>query len=230
MTRHHGIILLVLLFLASPAGALSFKGTARDLESKAVLYFEEHELEPGEKGLVKQLRTRYLRPDGTPLATISSDFTRHPTVPEAVFDDPRFKRRESATHSADGLQVTLRVEVDGKQLHQKTFPVTERLVVGQGFDNFIRKNFDTLTKKTIPLTFGVMAKADVYDFLGTSRPGPVGRFGIKIDSMFLRLFLDELQVDYDPATKRLMRYRGLSNIISDQGKDQQVDITYEYAP
>ncbi len=230
MTLVYRTIALSLLFLPDLAVALTFKGTARDLETRAIVYIEEHELELGEQGLVKNLRTRYLRPDGTPLASIVSDFSRHPTVPESTFEDLRFKRKETSTLSADGQQVTLRVQADGKELHNKTFKVQPSLVVGQGFDNFIRKNFAALAKDSIPLTFGVMAKADVYDFLGTRRGDTEGSFGIKIDNMFLRLFLDELRVDYDPKTRRLLRYRGLSNITTDAGKDQKVDITYEYPP
>jgi hypothetical protein len=230
MTLIQNVALFSLLLHSGLASALAFKGTARDQESKKVVYLEEHDLETDPQGLVKKLHTRYLRPDGSPLASITSDFSRHPTVPDAVFEDRRFKRRETSTLSPDAREVTLRVVVDGQELHKKSFKVNHGLVVGQGFDNFIRKNFEALAKGTIPLTFGVMAKADVFDFLGTRRGDGAGSFGIKIDSMFLRLFLDELRVDYDPTSKRLLRYRGLSNIPTDQGKDQMVDITYEYAP
>lgn len=48
--------------------------------------------------------------------------------------------------------------------------------------------------------------------------------------MFLRLFVSSIELKYRKADKRLLAYKGLSNIPSDEGEIQTVSIDYNYPP
>jgi hypothetical protein len=53
---------------------------------------------------------------------------------------------------------------------------------------------------------------------------------VDIQNPFLRLFAPSLKIQYDPKTRHLLKYEGLSNIPNDNGKIQNVTITYDYEP
>jgi hypothetical protein len=54
------------------------------------------------------------------------------------------------------------------------------------------------------------------------------RVRVEIDSWVLRLFAGSLDVEYDRASRRLLRYRGLSNLTDARGDNPEVEITYAY--
>ena len=106
------------------------------------------------------------------------------------------------------------------------------MVAAQGFNNFVILNFEALKSGTVPLSFGVLSERDFFSFKGSQRAEPSAntvQFGIEISSFFLSLFLKELLVEYDVKTKHLVSYKGLSNLLTDQGKSQSVLIKYEEA-
>ncbi len=225
------LLALILALPAASAAPLEFRGTARSLEDGQVLYTELHTVTIDERGFNKKVETRYYDPSGKPIAQLRSDFTRHPFVPDAEFEDYRFQRKESMFTTPDGKRILMRVEESGKLVAEEKHDLRGGMAAGQGFDNFIKSRFTEITPQGVPLRFGVMAKADFFAFKAfraDATPERV-RFGIKLDSLFLRLFADELKVEYAPESRRLLSYRGLSNLRSAKGGDQQVHIAYEYS-
>ena len=216
------------ILVSSTVQALTLKGVAKSLDGKTTLYTELHQIVLNEKGENLKIDTSYAKPDGDVFAKMTSDFSKNKTVPIIFFEDLRFKKKEELTFDEDGKKMTLKVVKNGKT-EQQSFPIKENMVVGQGFDNFVKINFEKLIKKTIGISFGVLAKLDFFNFTAKFRgePKETANFGINIDNIFLKLFLSELQVEYDTKTKQLVRYKGLSNLVTDSGDDQNVLIDYE---
>jgi len=223
-------LVAVLLTTISSASGFDLRGQATTLDGKQVLYSEVHNVTVDEEGLNKKVQTEYFKADGTLLGRMTSEFGKSKTVPSIQFEDLRFKIKESLRWEGDGDRVCLRSEKEGEGPKEKCFKANPKMVAGQGFDNFVKINFQKLIDDTVPLSFGVVTERDFFSFKGhvKSKPGEVPvRFGIRLSNMFLRMFLDELVVEYDPITKHLLSYRGLSNLKSDEGKAQKVWIKYE---
>jgi hypothetical protein len=208
--------------------ALTLKGVAKSLDGKTTLYTELHQIVLDDKGENLKIDTSYAKPNGEVFAKMTSDFSKNKTVPIIFFEDLRLKKKEELTFSEDGKTITLKLVKNGKA-EEKNVPIKENMVVGQGFDNFVKINFEKLIKKSIGISFGVLAKLDFFNFTAKFRgeTKETSNFGINIDNVFLKLFLSELQVEYDTKTKQLVRYKGLSNLVSDSGDDQNVLIDYE---
>jgi hypothetical protein len=49
-----------------------------------------------------------------------------------------------------------------------------------------------------------------------------------VNSWLLRIFTPSIEVDYDPVQKRILEYRGISTINTDDDKMQQVKVHYRY--
>lgn len=220
-------LFLAFLLADSLAHALSLKGVAKSIDTDKIIYLEEHDIEVDEKGFNKRIQTKYFRPDGQLFAKMDSNFSKNILVPEIEFEDLRFKKKEFLSSVEDKFIFKQKVEAQAEVIKElKSF---SDAAAGQGFDNFIKFNFDQLQSKEIPLKFGVLSEMSFYSFEAYKKDtsGDLVKFGISLTNPFYRLFAKELVVAYDLKTKQLKSYRGLSNILDDQSSRQNVQIDYE---
>lgn len=220
-----------------PLLALQMKGTAKSLDGKAVIYLENHKIELGENGLNKKIETSYSTPDGKVFATMISDFSKSSLIPEVLFKDDRFGKTETVSFT-EGNRIVFKTDFsDAKskdKSSEKSYTLTKDMVAGQGFDNFVKINFEQLQKNKVPLNFGVLSEMAFFSFKGYQKPSnseqeknDIVKFGINLTNPLYRLFSGELVLEYDRKTKIIKSYRGLSNLQSDNGKSQNVLINYE---
>lgn len=213
-----------------PAWGVNLTGEARSLDGKEFLYTEKHRIELDSEGLNRKIETRYLRASGEEFARMKTDFSKDPLLPDILFEDLRFNRKEELLLINDGKTLLLKKTSSDGQVEEKKIPRRQDMVAGQGFDNFVKKNFESLQKKPRPLNFVVLANMDFFRFDG-SHQGKVAeglrRFGLRISSFMARLFVSEIQVDYSEQDKMLKAYRGLSNLTSDNGKQWLTFIEYK---
>jgi hypothetical protein len=110
----------------------------------------------------------------------------------------------------------------------------ENLVVDAGFDNFVRSIWDTLDA-------GGNAK---FPFLVVGFDKPIKMkalrsnagdctaaelcLDIKLDSWFLGMIIDPIELSYSRDKRRLLRFSGVSNIKDENGESLNVDIHYQY--
>jgi hypothetical protein len=223
------MMIITLFFSIISAWSLELKGVAKSIDKKDVLYTELHQITKGENGLNKFIETKYIDQDGKTFATMRTDFSKSPVLPSISFEDTRFSLKEELSWDDDGKHVRLKI-IDTKGTQEKKFPVTDKMIAGQGFDNFIKSNYESMRKNPLPIKFGVLSSMDFYSFKGYQKEkssDKSDKFGISLTNFVLRLFADELLVEYDPKTKQLLSYRGLSNIMTSSQKSQNVHIDYE---
>lgn len=217
------------LVLQSWSATWELTGQVTSLDGKTPLYTEHHRVELDEKGLNKKIESQYKK-DGVEFARMNSDFSKSALVPDIEFTDSRFELKQELKQN-EKKELVFRTLRKGQKEKTKTFSPTDSSVAGQGFDNFIKIKFDELQKSSVPLRFGVLEEMDFFSFTGKSRPAlsaDRARFGIKLSNPLLSLFLKELEVEYDVATRKLSSYRGLSNILDEKGKGQNVLIQYTW--
>lgn len=217
----------VLLFsFITHAGMVELTGVATSLDSKTSLYTEHHRIELDDKGLNKKIETIY-KIEGKEFARMTTTFNKNPMVPEVEFFDARFQLRHKFTWLND-KEVQFISDRAGDEKKEKTFILTNNAVVGQGFDNYIKTYFEKLQKGDLPLNYGVLEEMDFFSFTGKAKPSSSPdrlRFGIQLSNPFLRLFVRELELEYD-RSRRIQTYRGLSNLLDKNGKAQNVLIKY----
>jgi hypothetical protein len=111
---------------------------------------------------------------------------------------------------------------------------SQPLVIDAGFDAFVRDNWDALVAgQNIRFQFPFAARESLFALrINASRcsydTATDQCFRLELDNWVLRALLDPIELGYEASQKRLVRYRGLSNIGDDEGDGQLVDIRYRY--
>jgi hypothetical protein len=223
----------LVLFLPPPARGDAerverFTGTARGADG-AVLYREEHQvILAGDRPL--SAVTVYLDPSGRRIAGLRTDFAADPFAPPYVFEDLRSGAAESVARSPEGLVVRAGTRSRALKLAPEE---ARRVVAGQGLDRLVRARLDDLARgESLVLSYVIPSRLDAYELRvrAAGARGSVERVRVRVEfsSWLLRLLAPALEVDYDPATRRLLRYRGPSNLADERGENPDVEITYAY--
>lgn len=206
-----------------------FIGTAKR-EGK-VVYTEEHTAFFNSTGQVEKAQTLYKNPDGQVIAVLDSDFRKSLTAPAHHFEDKRFHMIYGVRY--EGQKIVLFSQDGSEKEKQKEIEAPkDRLVVGcQGLGYYLPQHLEEVKKADeTPLLFLIPGRLEAYSF--TLKPrgkqNSLEVFDIEIQSWVLRIFAPRLTVYFDPSTGHLIRYKGLSNILSDQKKEQDVDIEYKW--
>lgn len=233
--RTAALLLGALTSFAAPRSALAgaeqvdrFEGTARGRDG-AILYVESHDVRSVSDRPLSSTTT-YRDPEGRVLAVLTTDFSRDPFAPSYRFEDRRRAAVEEVEVSPEG--VTLGAGSRRRTLALPADPA-RRLVAGQGLDRYVRDRLDALESGAVlKVSFAIPSRQDAYDFRVRAMPGEAGgptvRVRVEIASWVLRLFASSLDVEYDRASRRLLRYRGLSNLTDERGDNPEVEITYAY--
>lgn len=108
------------------------------------------------------------------------------------------------------------------------------LVVDAGFDAFVRDNWEELVSgqsKRFQFPFAgreSLVNLRIRPAQCSYEAGTNQCFLLELDNWALRLVVDPIELGYDEGSRRLVRYRGLSNIGDGKGEGQVVDIRYRY--
>jgi hypothetical protein len=230
-------VLAALLALPAHAEMRQFRGYAYDLATNRFLYTELHEQRiENDRWLGGSIA--YYGPDGSEIGRKTLDFSRDPFVP--VY------RLQLTTRGGYVEAITAvtaeRIEME-KQGYGATAVERESLArppvvaADSGFHAFVRERFpELLSGKTVTFAFAVAGNLAVYKFRARRLPDttfedrPAVRFRVEPDSL-LRWLVDPLELTYDPAQRRLLEYRGVSNLHDPAtGKAYNARITYPSSP
>jgi len=215
---------LVISSSVALADTQKYTGTAYG-PGGAVLYREQHVVIEN-NGRPERSTTTYFDAKGNTIGRLESNYARSAYAPDYTFKDLRSGKTEAARK--DGSAVVLRF---GDKEKRQSVSADDTVVLGQGMHHFVRLNLDRLSKQSMSVVFGIPSRLDTYTFrirpTGTPSNGVV-RLRIESDSWVVRAFAPYLEVDYEIATKRLLRYSGVSNIEGPGGETQNVVIVYNY--
>lgn len=207
------------MLAAAPSGAEehTFTGFARDLDSGALLYVETHEIRgaggSGEQRTVLYRRDEAAQPFARKSLTYGSDRTR----PSFRFADERSGFVESVVAVPGGFEVQCRAGAKAT-VRTSVIPSEAVAVIDAGFDEFVRANWARLQSGGgINAPFLVPSRLGAIDFrvrkASETRiegaPASVIRLSLAGPLGWL---LPDIEVTYRNSDRRLMRYRGLTNI------------------
>jgi hypothetical protein len=230
-----GTALSLAMFSASEARPLveTYTGVAKNKKGE-VVYRERHVAEFDEEGRILRAKTDYLDVSGEVIGVMESDFTAALTAPDYSYRDLRDGSEHGIRVDA-GEFVLFKKNPDGseetRRIESGDFDEGTLLVGCQGLHYYLIDHLEEVeNRKKIPIMFLIPGKLDAYAFTMYHRGEKDGvvDLEIKISNFLLRLFAPKLDIRYREADRRLLRYFGLSNIATDDGKLQTVSIEYQY--
>lgn len=218
------IAITAAVLLATAPQVERFQGVARGSDG-AVAYVETHEVRMS-GGNVTSAETRYDHPDGRTIARLVSAYAPGSFAPDYEFQDLRTGAREAVRRDPDGVRLQ-----DGEKARLLPLPVDVPLVAGQGLDRYARAHLDELARgEVLKVSLALPGRLDTFGFQlrGEKLASGLVRVRFEPTSFFLRVLAPSLEGEYDPDTRRLVRYVGVSNVAAADGSPQKVEIAYSY--
>lgn len=230
----NNIIAAAVLFIsiAMPARVVAdverVYGRAVNMDGK-VEYLEEHAVEY-ENGRIATIRTTYYDANFQKIGEQVSDFSHGPQLGSYDFKDERLQYSDGVLVMSDQILIYCK-EAPDAETKKKYIPRQSDQIVGQGFNQFIVANLDTLVRgDRIAAKLVLPAQMGQYDVRISKRYVQGNRIlvRIEIDNWFLRLFTPHVEAEFDLNTGRVLRYQGVSMISDEAGKTVEVAIIYDY--
>lgn len=215
-------------------------GTAWTSDKSAVLYYEYHFAENPDLQL--STRVQYRRADGSVFAEKTIDYSRSLTAPDIQHIDYRNTARITTELTDDTRAAMIRVGFqahDSPRYREEMLAHRESVVVDAGFDPFVRKHWESLiTGESVSAGMLVPSRLDTVRVSLTKTDAShcdqaatdVYCFVIRPAGMLRAVgwLVDPIYIGYDPQSKRLKVFDGISNLRNDNGEPQNVLITFEY--
>ena len=218
------IAITAAVLLATAPQVERFQGVARGSDG-SVAYVETHEVRIS-GGSVTSAETRYDHPDGRTIARLVSAYVPGSFAPDYEFQDLRTGAREAVRRDPNGVRLQ-----DGDRDRLLPLPVDVPLVAGQGLDRYARAHLDELARgEVLEVSLALPGRLDAFGFRlrGEKLASGLVRVRFEPTSFFLRILAPSLEGEYDPDTRRLVRYVGVSNVAAADGSPQKVEIAYSY--
>jgi len=229
MTRtphNSGILWLLglgLLGLSQVASAQTFVGVAHALDDNRTLYEERHELTTDVAGQPLSETVRYVTPDGNLLAIKEMTY-REPARPAYEIEHKTLDRTETVQPGPDGVQVR------SKKTGSVDWP-DQAAVIDGGFHYFILEHFDNLLAGET-VTFQFLAPSRLtWTPLQIEPQGQDGRrlnLTLRLQNTLLNWIIDPIHLVYNRDTRRLLEYRGLTNLPRPEDGNYRARIVYSY--
>ena len=215
----HRLVAATLLLAGATAAAAegkSFYGHAHDLETGKYLYTEVH-TPVIEGGREVASTIRYYAPDGSLLGTKPLDYRGDRYVPMFRLELPKKGYVEAITANGATIEM-LKIDGKGKPEKRKSVKKDGITAADSGFNHLLQDQLPKLVAgETLSFRFVVAGQLDGYRFrarkVGEETVGgvPAVKLLVQADSL-LRYLAPDLQLLYDPTTRKLLEYRGVSNL------------------
>ena len=203
---------------AQAADTHTFRGYAYDLDSGAFLYTEvHHQVIEGDRWLGGTID--YYAPDGARIGHKTLDFSHDPYVPVYQLDLATAGGYMEGIAALTPERIEMKKKGYGSDKVRKASVARRGTVVADsGFHSFLRDHFgDLLAGKPVDFTFAVSGELDTFRFRARRIADALfeGKPAVQLQvepSTLLRFLADPLHVLYDPVQRRLLEYRGISNL------------------
>lgn len=219
---------LLAVCVASAATVEEFYvGEARD-EKGRLVYTENHRV-AFTKGIITGSVTEYTAPDGKPIATLRSDYSRSVAMPTYIFEDSRRNYREGLRWQ-DGAYVIFHQQGSAPEKTSRLVGSDDRVFSCQGWHYYLLANLNLLERDNLTLTLVLPSELRPFPFIVKKLASDESRISaeLSLKHWVFRYFAPKLLLEYDKQKGRLLEFHGVSNILNDAGKRQEVTIRYRY--
>jgi len=218
---------LLMVFSNALAEPIVQWGEAKNA-SGATVYFEKHSILI-KNGVLQSSETIYYDVNRQKeIGTMRSDYTKSLAKPTYDFVDLRSGYREGLRLS-DSKYIVYYKKPDQEE-KVKNLKDGESVFSCQGWHYYLLENLSVLEKQDITLNLVLPSELDFYSFKvrRAESSGTQIVAHLELSSWLLSFFAPKLQLVYDKELKRLIEYKGISNILDAKGDRQEVTIHYQY--
>lgn len=223
--------LLILSFVSfAQAQTVTFSGRAEDSDGKPA-YFEKHEIVYKDDKVLNS-KTTYLKSktDTDPIAELVSDYSKSKYLPEYSFTDFRTKHKEGIRIVDAKLQAFS--DEKTSDLDAASDPNQKlKSIGGQGFHYFIQdflESFKESENKVVKFILPAKLRDFPFRIVLKGRDDNKTLLRFEPDQWIIRMLAPHMDVTYSNNEKRLLEYRGPSNVFDEKGNIQNVVIQYDY--
>jgi hypothetical protein len=212
-----------------------FYGYAYDLQTGKYLYTEVYREDLDHDHWIGG-HTSYYAADGSKLGEKTLSFAADPYIPVYTLTLPGAGYTEGISQvAADGVQMFK--QSDGHPRQTGRVDKHEQMAADSGFHSYLYDHMPELVAgQTLKFQFAVAGQLDCYAFRARQigevpfDGQPAIQLKVEPDSL-LRYLVQPLILTYDPQSRRLLEYRGISNVINPAtGKPYNIRIAYPKKP
>jgi len=226
------IVFLALTLCCSAALSLELErmvGYAYDQKTEELLYLERHQ-RWFDGGRIRYQAVDYLDPEGTLFAQKTLSYDDAQERPNFALIDRRTGHIETLTYDENGYRVGACKGVG--QSWRENIIDQKDFVADAGFDRMIIARWDELmggARIELPFLIPIAAKTVPFRLkMLATNPDSV-TFRMSPRSWLVRMLVAPIDVSYSKSDKRLLSYRGLSNLHNDRLKNFKVSIEFPAA-
>ncbi len=208
----------------------SYAGNAYALDDHRLLFREVHYLNAS---ATDRRIVVYQCPDGSVFARKRVHVGGDAQTPDFELDDARLGYREGVRQGDKGREVFVRRSTDQVE-NVQPLPSEKDSVIDAGFDTFVQRHWQELQHgDSVSIPFLVPSRMRFFEFKVKRIVEPSVGHG----EMLIRLALDSwysfalphIDVSYDIATRQLLRFEGLLNIRSADGKNINARVEFPFS-
>jgi len=229
------LMVILSLFLSQVQAKGSVKGfyaIAYDMKTNKYLYTAYHR-DYFENNRIVRRSTLYKNKKGK-IGHRYVNFNNSKIAPNFSFKDIRRGYEQGVIIKKDNVLLYSKESKSAKK--KKSFvKLKDNLVVDEGFDFFVMKNWSILMSgQKIIFKYAVPSQRDYYTFniqkvgFMTIKGKKCLKIKLSVNSMVLKMFVDNIIVSYALDDKRPMSYHGISNISNLEGKSYKVNLYFNY--
>lgn len=231
-TRRLVLPLLAVATAPSAAAQLRYEGVAYAASGTTVVYRETHWLyRDGDAGARLVL---YRCPDGRPFARKTMREVPDAVAPDFDFVDARLGYREGV-RTRDGRREVFHREGASAPLLVRPLPAVPGLVIDAGFDRYLVGQWSRMATGRVTAPFLVPGRFRAIDFrigdaVDARESGrAVRRFRMALAGL-LGMALPPIELTYDIAERRLLRFRGPGTVRDARGRLQALRVEFPESP
>ncbi len=210
-----------------------FYGYAYDLDTNKYLYTEVHaQRYQGDRWLGGTMT--YFAPNGTEIGKKVLDFSQDPFIPLYRLDVKNIHYSEGISKITADKVYMFKQNAGDASPQQASVDRKKNMAADSGFDNLIKAHFaQLLAGKALEFPLAVAGELDYYNFKisrlkdGTFEGKKAVRFKVELDSLLRLIAGKPLILSYDPDSKKLLEYRGISNLY-DPKTDKPYHVRIDY--
>lgn len=224
--------LATLLVVPAVRAEVRYEGLAYPAKGGALLYRETHWLY--RDGGVDARLVLYRCPDGQPFARKRMRDVPSAIAPDFEFVDARTGYREGVRTRGGRREVFHRPRADAR-LKVQPLAAVPGLVIDAGFDAFVRTHWTRLERGGVTAPFLVPSRQGTLDFrvgdaaTTTENGRAVRRLRMALPGV-LGLAVPSIELTYDVATRRLLRFRGPGTVRDARGRLQALRVEFPEPP
>jgi hypothetical protein len=177
--------------------------------------------------------TDYLNSTGKVIVNRKADFSKNRIGPDYELKDLRNGHYENVKQVSPTSYHIIYKKNQNESTREKTVELPKGTVIESGINYLVKDRWSEIQQgKTISFNFAVAARLTYYGFNLTSQGEclvnglKVVRIKMEPDNFLLQKMVDPIVMCFDPKTKRMVSYEGISNIRDDNSHTMVVKILY----